>query len=211
MKKEISIILPIHNEKDSLPIMVRLLESTIKFKKEIIIVHDSLNDNALEIAYELSNEFNDVYVVHNKIAKGVKYAVDAGVSESKYDKIIIFAVDEIFPIIAIDKMLDLLIQNDLDFINIDSDSEFSCFTTDYFFDHNQPLKYSKNYLLQINKSSVFDMECFAHAKVCHQHNIKFNAYKWVSDDGDFNSWNVNCKIGFDNFKEIFLQFFFGEY
>ena len=117
MKKEISIILPIHNEKDSLPIMVRLLESTIKFKKEIIIVHDSLNDNALEIAYELSNEFNDVYVVHNKIAKGVKYAVDAGVSESKYDKIIIFAVDEIFPIIAIDKMLDLLIQNDLDFIS----------------------------------------------------------------------------------------------
>jgi adenosylhomocysteine nucleosidase len=90
-------------------------------------------------------------------------------------------------------------KNDLDFINIDSDSEFSCFTTDYFFDHNQPLKYSKNYLLQINKSSVFDMECFAHAKVCHQHNIKFNAYKWVSDDGDFNSWNVNCKIGFDNF------------
>ena len=34
MKKELSIILPVFNEKDSLPIMVRLLNSTIKFKKE---------------------------------------------------------------------------------------------------------------------------------------------------------------------------------
>ena len=117
MKKEISIILPIHNEKDSLPIMVRLLESTIKFEKEIIIVHDSLNDTALEIAKKLSNEFKDVHIIHNDIAKGVKYAVDVGVSKSKYDVIIIFAVDEVFPIIAIDKMLDLLIKNDLDFIS----------------------------------------------------------------------------------------------
>ena len=117
MKKEISIILPIYNEKDSLPIMVRLLESTIKFKKEIIIVHDSLDDNALEIAQELSKEFNDVHIVHNNIAKGVRYAVDVGVSKSKHDIIIIFAVDEIFPIIAIDHMMDLLIKNNLDFVS----------------------------------------------------------------------------------------------
>ncbi len=117
MKKEISIILPIHNEKDSLPIMVRLLESSIKFTKEIIIVHDTENDNALEVAKELSSEFNNVQVIHNNIARGVKYAVDVGVSKAKYDIIIIFAVDEIFPIIAIDKMIDLLIKDDLDFIS----------------------------------------------------------------------------------------------
>ena len=97
--------------------MVRLLESTIKFKTEIIIIQGSLNDTALAIAKKLSNEFKDVHVIYNNIAKGVKFAVDVGVSKSKYDVIIIFAVDEIFPIIAIDKMLDLLIQNDLDFIS----------------------------------------------------------------------------------------------
>jgi dolichol-phosphate mannosyltransferase len=117
IKKEISIILPIHNEKDSLPILVRLLESSIKFNKEIIIVHDNKNDNALEVANELSIEFEDIHVVHNNIAKGVKFAVDVGVSRAKYDTIIIFAVDEIFPIIAIDKMLDLLINNNLDFVS----------------------------------------------------------------------------------------------
>ena len=117
IEKKISIILPIHNEKESLPIMVRLLESSIKFEKEIIIVHDSINDNALEVANELSKEFENVHVIHNKIAKGVKYAIDAGVSKAKFDKIIIFAVDEIFPIISIDKMLDLLIDENLDFVS----------------------------------------------------------------------------------------------
>ena len=49
MKKELSIILPIFNERDSLPIMVRLLDSSINFKKEIIIVYDSENDNAIDV------------------------------------------------------------------------------------------------------------------------------------------------------------------
>ncbi len=117
MNKELSIILPIHNEKDSLPIMVRLLESTIKFPKEIIIVYDIKNDNSLEIAKELKDEFDDIKIIYNNIAKGVKHAVDVGISNATFDIIIIFAVDEIFPIIAIDKMLDLLIKNDLDFIS----------------------------------------------------------------------------------------------
>jgi len=117
INKEISIILPIYNEKESLPIMVRLLESSIKFKKEIIIVHDTENDTALEIANELVNEFDDVHIVQNKISKGVKYAIETGVSKAKYDTFIILAVDEIFPIIAIDKMLDLMINKNLDFIS----------------------------------------------------------------------------------------------
>ena len=37
MKKELSIILPIFNERDSLPIMVRLLDSSEQGLKEIIL------------------------------------------------------------------------------------------------------------------------------------------------------------------------------
>ena len=117
MNKELSIILPIFNEKESLPIMVRLLQSTIKFPIEIIIVHDTQNDNALEVAKNLKNEFTNIKIIHNSIGNGVKYAIDVGVSNSKYEIIIIFAVDEIFPIVSIDKMLDLLIDNNLDFVS----------------------------------------------------------------------------------------------
>ena len=71
----------------------------------------------MDVANELKNEFENIKVIHNNIAKGVRYAVDVGVSNSKYDVIMIFAVDEIFPIISIEKMLDLLINNNLDFIS----------------------------------------------------------------------------------------------
>jgi len=96
MKKEISIILPIHNEKDSLPIMIRLLNSSIKFTKEIIIVYDTEKENALNVAKELSEEFENVKLIHNTKTKGVKYAVDVGIQNAKYDVVMIFAVDEIF-------------------------------------------------------------------------------------------------------------------
>ena len=76
MKKELSIILPIFNERDSLPIMVRLLDSSINFKKEIIIVYDSENDNAIDVAKDLANELQDVKLVHNKIEPGVRFAVE---------------------------------------------------------------------------------------------------------------------------------------
>ena len=95
MDKELSIILPVYNERDSLPIMVRILNSSIKFKKEIIIVYDSEKDNTIEVAKNLANEFENVKVVHNKLSKGVRFAVDSGV----------------------DQMISHMIKNDLDFIS----------------------------------------------------------------------------------------------
>ena len=95
MDKNLSIILPVHNEKDGLEIMVRLLISSLKFKNEIIIVYDSEKDNTVPIAKKLKEEFTNVKLVHNKISKGVRFAVEAGVQNSKYDIILITAVDEI--------------------------------------------------------------------------------------------------------------------
>ena len=117
MAKELSIIMPIHNEKDSLPIMIRLLNSFIKFNFEIILVYDDENDNTIEVAKELESEFKNLKIIHNTIGKGVKYAIDVGIQNSRYDIIIIFAVDEMFPIIAIEKMLEMINRENLDFIS----------------------------------------------------------------------------------------------
>lgn len=83
----------------------------------------------------------------------------------------------------------------------------SCFTTDYFYDSSQKSKYSKFYLEMIEKCSIFDMECFAIAKVCKRYNIKFNSYKWVSDSGEHSNWEENCKIGFEKVKVILNEQF----
>jgi len=87
-------------------------------------------------------------------------------------------------------------------IVVDAISPVTCFTTDYFYDQNQHSKYSQSYLDMIEKCSIFDMECFAIAKVCKRFNIKFSAYKWVSDSGEHSDWKENCKIGFEQVKEL---------
>ena len=97
--------------------MVRLLNSTIKFKKEIIIVYDNHNDNSVEVARELAAESSDIILEYNKLGKGAQYAVEAGVRISKYENILITAVDEIFPIISVENMLDKLIAENLDLVS----------------------------------------------------------------------------------------------
>lgn len=84
-------------------------------------------------------------------------------------------------------------EDDQGFITLDPDSDFTCFTTDYFYDHKQSAKYSPDYLRMINSCSVFDMELYPIAKVARKHGIKVSAYKWVSDDGDFSKWMENCR------------------
>ena len=40
MDKKLSIILPVFDEKESIDLMVRLLMSSLKFEKEILIIYD---------------------------------------------------------------------------------------------------------------------------------------------------------------------------
>ena len=117
MEKKLSIILPVYNEKESLAAMVRLLNSYLKFENEILIIYDDNRDNSLEEAEILEKEFQNVKKIHNNIGKGVMNAIETGVRNSKYDYILITAVDEIFPIIAINEMLDLAINNNYDFVS----------------------------------------------------------------------------------------------
>lgn len=78
------------------------------------------------------------------------------------------------------------------------DADMTCFTTDYFVDLHNSNKYSDEYLKMIHGCDVFDMECFAIAKVCELYKIKFSSYKWVSDNGSGSDWKENCKIGFNS-------------
>ena len=94
-------------------------------------------------------------------------------------------------------------------IEIDPYSDIKLFTTDHFY---QPFEnYSTWYNTNINKCDIVDMEGFALAKVCQDFGVEFHSYKWASDDGNPDHWLENAAKGYVNFKEEFLQFFFGEY
>ena len=117
MNKQLSIILPVHNERESLEIMIRLLNSTLNFEYEIIVVYDEDNDNSIDVAKKLEKDFQNFRLIQNRIGKGVRNAIQQGVKESKYEVILITAVDEIFPIIAIDKMLEKIVIDNFDLVS----------------------------------------------------------------------------------------------
>ena len=119
IKKELSIILPVKDEKDSLPIMIKILKLSLDFPYEVIIVYDDLNDNTIPEARKLQEQFKDmnIFLVHNDYGKGIINAVKKGIENSNYDVILITVADEIFPIVSIPKMLDLILNENCDLVS----------------------------------------------------------------------------------------------
>ena len=115
--KKINIILPIHNEKESLPIMIRLLNSTLKIKHEIIAIYEDDKDNAKSIGQELMKEIEEFKIIKNKYGRGVRFSIQTGIDLAKYDTIFITAVDEIFPIISIETMYQEIFIRNFDFVS----------------------------------------------------------------------------------------------
>ena len=91
-----------------------------------------------------------------------------------------------------------------------SESGIKCFSTDQIYD-NTRTDYAEKYLEMIKGCDIVDMECYPLAYVCMKYGVSFKSYKWVSDDGDVDTWEENAAIGFQNFREHFGQTFFGEY
>jgi adenosylhomocysteine nucleosidase len=85
-----------------------------------------------------------------------------------------------------------------------SNSPVTCFSSDYFYDALQQ-KYSEMYMNMIKKCDVIDMELYSIAQVCKTYNIPLKSFKWVSDSGDSNDWQLNAKIGFDKFQKYFVE------
>jgi len=113
----LTIILPIHNEKESLPIMIRLLNSTLKIEHEIIAVYEDDMDNAKSIGQELMKEIEEFKIIKNKYERGVRFSIQTGIDIAKYDTIFITAVDEIFPIISIEAMYQEIFIRNFDFVS----------------------------------------------------------------------------------------------
>ena len=68
--------------------MIKILNSTLEFDNEIIIVYDHENDNSIPVAKKLQSQFSNIVLVHNKLGMGVKYALKAGIEKSKYDNFV---------------------------------------------------------------------------------------------------------------------------
>jgi adenosylhomocysteine nucleosidase len=55
---------------------------------------------------------------------------------------------------------------------------------------------------EMNPNGVFDMEAYSIAKVCKLNRFDFVSYKYISDSGASDDWNVNHSKGINKFLDV---------
>lgn len=104
----LSILMPVRNEGANAKIMLRILQATVDAPHEILVVHDSPDDDTIPPVREMQASDPSIRLVHNTLGVGVINAIKAGASVARGEYILIFAIDDIGPVLAIDDMLRLM-------------------------------------------------------------------------------------------------------
>jgi glycosyltransferase involved in cell wall biosynthesis len=102
--------LPVRNEGLNLKVMLKMLRAFVAVPHEVIVVYDDPRDTSLEVAEASSLAYTQLRGVENKLGRGVINAIRAGVEAAVGEYILIFAADEVGPVMAIDNMLALMNQ-----------------------------------------------------------------------------------------------------
>lgn len=105
----LTILMPVRNEGINLRVMLKVLGAIVEVPYEVLIVHDTAEDDSLGVVAELPPG-QPVRAVHNTLGRGVVNAIRAGVAAADGRYILIFAADEVGPVLAIDDMLALMDQ-----------------------------------------------------------------------------------------------------
>jgi len=107
-KPLLSIVMPVRNDAESVDVMVRVLNALIKVSVELIVVTDNYEDTTTPVLADLSQVYPNVHHIINTISPGVLPAVREGVKAAKGKYVLIYAADEICPVLAIQNMLKLM-------------------------------------------------------------------------------------------------------
>ncbi|MFH1202696.1 MAG: glycosyltransferase [Candidatus Omnitrophota bacterium] len=105
---KLSILIPVRNEGVNIKIMLKILNAAVDVNHEVLVIYDSLEDDTVPVVKSFENIYSNVRLIHNDLGRGVVNAVRAGVIEAKGDNILIFAADEVGPVLAIEDMIHLI-------------------------------------------------------------------------------------------------------
>ncbi len=107
---KLSILIPVRNEGINIGIMLKILRAVIEAPHEVLIVYDKPDDDTVPIVKRMNPKDPNIRLVHNNLGPGVANAIKKGIKESRGRYILIFAADEVGPVLAIDDMMTLLDQ-----------------------------------------------------------------------------------------------------
>jgi len=106
----VTILIPVKNEGLNLTIMLKILRAVVDVPHEVLVVFDREGDDSLVVVDAMVAQYPTLRAVHNTIGPGVLNALRAGIAEARGTYMLIFAADEVGPVLAIDDMLALMEQ-----------------------------------------------------------------------------------------------------
>jgi glycosyltransferase involved in cell wall biosynthesis len=100
--------MPVRNEGLNLRIMLKILSAVVDVPHEVLVVVDQHDDASVPVVESISPHYARLALVHNTRGVGILNALRAGVSAARGKYVLIFAADEVGPVLAIDDMIALM-------------------------------------------------------------------------------------------------------
>jgi dolichol-phosphate mannosyltransferase len=104
----LTILIPVKNEGLNLTLMLKILKAVVEVQHEVLVVFDREGDNSLTVVEAMAPSYPKIRAVHNTIGPGILNALRAGIALARGKYVLIFAADEVGPVLAIDDMIALM-------------------------------------------------------------------------------------------------------
>jgi dolichol-phosphate mannosyltransferase len=112
----VSILMPVRNEGINLRIMLKILRAVLEVDHEVLVICDDETDSSIPVVTEMCRDYPNLRLINNRLGRGVTNAIKAGVDAAVGEYILIFAADEVGPVLAIEDMLALM-RDGVDFVS----------------------------------------------------------------------------------------------
>src|SRR5262249_6493644 len=112
----LSMLLPVRNEGFNLRIMLKILRAVVEGPHEVLVVYDTANDDSVAVVNEVHQIYPALRGIQITLGHVVVTALRAGGAVLEGDVILVFAADEVGPVLAIDDMT-MLIRDGCDFVS----------------------------------------------------------------------------------------------
>jgi dolichol-phosphate mannosyltransferase len=112
----LSVLLPVRDEGVSLRVMLKMLRGMFEVPNEILVVYDKPDDDSIPVVEEIARNAPNVRGVLNTSGPGVAGAIRAGVAAARGSYVLIFAADDVGPVLAIEDMISLM-ERGCDFVS----------------------------------------------------------------------------------------------
>jgi dolichol-phosphate mannosyltransferase len=105
---KLSILVCVRNKGTNIKIMLKIIHAMIEVPHEILFVHDDPDIDFVELVNSLKSRDPNTRLIRNHSGNGVVNAIKSGIDASRGEYVLIFAADEVGPVLAIDDMLNLM-------------------------------------------------------------------------------------------------------